>query len=1056
MSSDDEHHGARRRGVRLTFISLGVVEGGEQLQPEGGRGLGMFADGKSGGGGGGGGDGGRLNENEKGGGGHKPTHGNDHSKPVLLDGEEYLEWGRRGAAATATKNKIKSCTVLNSSVTRGAASPGGIADQDDPVEEEERVQEERPPMVLAHHKMQQSFRNPVNRGLVAAGAVAAAPVSRNLNPVPNTQLSTPMGGAAKPGLDSSGETAAAGAPVAVSASSNDADFQVLGIISPSPSPSPSPVAPAAATTPGESGPGASNELVGGPFAGFGAVFGAGQRKGGGAAPAGAPAAEVAAARAGSGEKKGKQPATKKTPLPVKLDAGFGNWEKNTKGIGKKLLMKMGFKGRLGKNEDGATRQLEVKLRPRRCGFGFGDFQEATTLRVNREIEAHRQGKTLEQVDAELQPAAALGRPRGRRKARGREVTKSKEEQMVNNGLWKKNASGKKRKRHCTLEERTQRREEEAAEKKDINVTPKQTIVDMRGPQTKLVRSLDDLAPLSRGASGNGGTLKLGQELLHNVGLLARMPETELQALHGRRRAAVDRAQALKKDAADLRKKVDASAERLSRLEKVEAILLRVRDKVEDDPPSVTADDVLRTFHKLLATFPEEYAVFGLAQLMPAIISAVVKRSLGGWSPLQAPTRPAKLLASCKSFLTGTPGVAGGVNGKATRWEGEVAFELLAEDLVLPAMRSALVNDWDVRDPDPPLALVESLVLAGVGDGTVQALLEQAVLPKLTRGVADWNPRTDTVAVHTWVHPWLPRLGSRLAILFPEIRRKFEAFLTREPLDATALGILSPWKNVFDSRSMEALLNKCVAPKLVAELRRSLDINPANQDMAPFDALMMWADFLPPLYMTTILDVEFFPKWLTALHRWLSDTADYAEVAAWYQTWKGRFPQHLRSDPRVMAQFSAALTLMEQVMQDHEHQGVPLPACATEREDYPRMLKLRRKEAAKAQHQRLSRPDGGAAVEDARGGGLPTASFKDVVEEYAVRSSLGFLPKPGRQRDGRQIYVFGGVPVYLDQSVCFAEMPRGSGLWSPLGLEDLLALARSESLTAPAARGDRGA
>lgn len=49
-------------------------------------------------------------------------------------------------------------------------------------------------------------------------------------------------------------------------------------------------------------------------------------------------------------------------------------------------------------------------------------------------------------------------------------------------------------------------------------------------------------------------------------------------------------------------------------------------------------------------------------------------------------------------------------------------------------------------------------------------------------------------------------------------------------------------------------------------------------MAAFNMLMLWADLLPPLYMTSILDVEFFPKWLTVLHRWLSETADYAEVS----------------------------------------------------------------------------------------------------------------------------------------------------------------------------------
>lgn len=49
-----------------------------------------------------------------------------------------------------------------------------------------------------------------------------------------------------------------------------------------------------------------------------------------------------------------------------------------------------------------------------------------------------------------------------------------------------------------------------------------------------------------------------------------------------------------------------------------------------------------------------------------------------------------------------------------------------------------------------------------------------------------------------------------------------------------------------------------------------------------------------------------------------------------------------------------------------------------------------------------------------------------------------------------MYAFGGVSVYLDQSVCFTETPRGSGVWSPLGLEDLLALTGNKPSAAPAA------
>lgn len=66
-------------------------------------------------------------------------------------------------------------------------------------------------------------------------------------------------------------------------------------------------------------------------------------------------------------------------------------------------------------------------------------------------------------------------------------------------------------------------------------------------------------------------------------------------------------------------------------------------------------------------------------------------------------------------------------------------------------------------------------------------------------------------------------------MFPEIRRKLAAVLVHwDPTDTSAYAMLAPWKMVFDSRSMEALLDKCIAPKLVAGLRASLVINPANQ------------------------------------------------------------------------------------------------------------------------------------------------------------------------------------------------------------------------------------
>ena len=137
---------------------------------------------------------------------------------------------------------------------------------------------------------------------------------------------------------------------------------------------------------------------------------------------------------------------------TRKDSNLGNvgvFEKHTKGIGLKLLEKMGYKGGgLGRNEQGIVAPIEAKMRPKNMGMGFNDFQEAPKIPVLQEIEE----KILPQP-----------------------TTKAKER------LWSKQVRSKKKKKEAYLTA-----EELLASKQDQALEVVQKVFDMRGPQVRVL------------------------------------------------------------------------------------------------------------------------------------------------------------------------------------------------------------------------------------------------------------------------------------------------------------------------------------------------------------------------------------------------------------------------------------------------------------------------------------------------------------------------------------------------------------------------------------------
>ena len=231
---------------------------------------------------------------------------------------------------------------------------------------------------------------------------------------------------------------------------------------------------------------------------------------------------------------------------------------------------------------------------------------------------------------------------------------------------------------------------------------------------------------------------------------------------------------------------------------------------------------------------------------------------------------------------------------------EDPYARLFAETALPPLRSAVVNQWNPRDPEallccleaythvlPPAARVALLVRLVFCKGgrnpylcTRHAPQDSSVLPKLMAAVDTWDPRTEPVPIHTWIHPWLPllrvrchmqhpclsflflhspalanalRAQDRLVPLYAPIRHKLSSALGAwHPGDGSALALLSPWRQVFTEADWEALLSRCILPKLGWVLSQ-LVINPAEQQLEPVQWTLAWAAAIPARHMATLLE-----------------------------------------------------------------------------------------------------------------------------------------------------------------------------------------------------------
>ncbi|GAX15311.1 tuftelin-interacting protein 11 [Fistulifera solaris] len=763
--------------------------------------------------------------------------------------------------------------------------------------------------------------------------------------------------------------------------------------------------------------------------------------------------------------------------PVKV----GTWEKHTKGIGMKLLAKMGYKGAggLGSKKraenavSGISKPIEVKVRPANLGLGFGNFKEATQLKTNRQIEAEVRG--VEWKDESEEKHSVIDK-----EATAISVFKSilpNTQDLMHDKSWKRGAKeikSKKRQRPAVIPFT------------DIMSQPPQQetkVIDMRGP----LADKDDIYVSVE--------VPLAEELLHNVSLVLGTLENSVYSVASFVRSSERKLDSAASEVTEYIEKSQALEERIDKLERVNQILRSMEHllSVDKTPTSDEADTSLKGLSRHIQSISNIFSAQDRKELqfldvmLPSIIGTFVEDRMKGWKPLQDDIDVSeKIIASVLHLAKAVKDVSSANKLASTlalkyllptakkafessrwdpiqsSWEGVNLYELL-ERMIQP-LDQKVQKRTECSDNDqnvlPNRFDEEDESRNSVWQRFQDEILLQCIHDRLSRAVAQWKPQWEGSDLRNrldlWILPWIAQLGriASMSSFLSDCKRKLQKsvqYLDQkrsedlEFLDAI-VHCLMPWKILFKKETIHSMMATSVTPRLARALSQSVLEN--NKDTRfLFKTLEMHeVGLLSDEMFLSLLEGEVMSNWVILQHDRIVE-GHATEVAATYANFKSQLLYVngskvsqilLFHDEMICRYFNAVLQMLVPYVPVDD---VLYPSDPV---SYQTVLARRVAEAKKRADDDYYRMEGGdtafveAQIRLRRQTQTAIPTFREVVEELAREHDILFQPKSmnSQSSSGKQVFVFGKTPIYLESNVVYAcENP--SLPWKPISMVELI-------------------
>ncbi|QDZ19662.1 TFP11 domain-containing protein [Chloropicon primus] len=486
---------------------------------------------------------------------------------------------------------------------------------------------------------------------------------------------------------------------------------------------------------------------------------------------------------------------------------IGTFEKHTKGIGMKLLKKMGYqigKG-LGKGNKGIAAPVEAKLRPKGMGMGFGEPQE---MPKKKEPQAKaKAAKTRVQPPPQAQ-------------------------------LWKKSKKA--------VREKVAYKTVEDVRKETQGVV--HNIIDMRGLES-------ETTPMP--------------ELQYNMRLVVDNARCKLQALEHEILQQTETAENYREKISRIessRVESGASFERLREMSQTISPLVSGKENIRT---LENVEGVLDDLGSLKEKFPSEFAAYRVAVIASSLVYKPLENRAKAWKPLEECQDLKSALEKSKSVLH--DGGDLGMDPYAVLLKETICFQLnryvchqwdptnpdevilfldqwakvfpsssrahILDEMVLPRLRTA-VDDWQPSAGSVPLHVWIHPWLPYLSDQLQE--LYPAVRQKLSKALRTWKP-SETMDALPMLKAWKPVFGTKAwdkftsAVVMPKLEGAL-AGLEIDPKnkpDTSRLVRVIGWSDIVSHRMMCAMLRELFFPKLLQSLFTWLTGNPE------FDEVVEW-------------------------------------------------------------------------------------------------------------------------------------------------------------------------------------------------------------------------